>query len=147
MVCEKILTPDPADLGGKKIVKVPFEWFECEKKRIAKTAEDGEELGVAIEDVLEDGDILAVTEDTVYEVEVLPARLVCARVSDMCQMGRLCFELGNRHLSLEIEKDRVLVPYDEPTFTYLKHLGFDVSEVEEKFCNYIVCKAHGHHYH
>lgn len=146
MVCEQIVTVTEEERKNKRVVNVPFEWFECEKKRIAKTAEDGTELGIAIDTVLKDKDILAVTEDAIYQVNVLPAHLVCATVSKMEEMGRLCFELGNRHLSLEIEKDRVLVPYDEPTYTYLKHLGFQVTEITAPFCNYIVCKAHGHHH-
>lgn len=146
MVCEHVLTLSDDELQDKRVVKVPFEWFECEKKRISKTAEDGTQLGIAVDEVIKDRDILAVTDEAVYQVEVLPTHLVCVTVSGMTEMGRLCFELGNRHLSLEIEEDRVLVPYDEPTFTYLLHLGFKACEIDAPFSNYIVCKGHGHHH-
>ena len=72
----------------------------------------------------------------------------------MQEMGQLCFELGNRHLSLKIEPDRVTVPYDEPTLLYLQHLGFNAHETHAAFADYIVCRAHGasgtahsHHHH
>lgn len=65
----------------------------------------------------------------------------------MKEMGRLCFELGNRHLSLSISENNVKCPYDEPTFEYLKKLGFSVTKTHEKFSGYIECRAHAHTHH
>lgn len=103
---------------------------------------------------LHDGDILARENGKVYAVRIAPSRLIETRVSTMQEMGRLYFEMGNRHLSLKIEPDRVTVPYDEPTLLYLQHLGFDAYETHAAFADYIVCKAHGasgtahsHHHH
>jgi urease accessory protein len=62
----------------------------------------------------------------------------------MIEMGRLCFEIGNRHISLSISEDNVKIPYDEPTYEYLKKLGFDANKVKERFTNYTECKGHGH---
>ena len=62
----------------------------------------------------------------------------------MQEMGRLCFELGNRHLSLSIGEKEVSVPYDEPTFLYLAKLGFKPEKKKEKFTHFTVCHAHGH---
>ena len=122
MIAEHILG-NVRDGVTETVVNIPFEWFETEKKRIAKTAEDGTEFGVCVGEPMQ-------------------------------EMGRLCFELGNRHLSLKIEPDRVTVPYDEPTLLYLQHLGFNAHETHAAFADYIVCKAHGasgtahsHHHH
>ena len=57
-------------------------------------------------------------------------------------MGRLCFELGNRHLSLKVEDDRVLVPYDHPTMEYTKKIGFDPRVIEGGFDGFLIVKAH-----
>ncbi len=65
-------------------------------------------------------------------------------VKDMKSMGRLCFELGNRHLTLSINEGEVCVPYDEPTFQYLGKLGFMPQRISAKFANFTVCHAHGH---
>lgn len=116
------------------VVNIPFEWFETEKKRIAKTAEDGTEFGVCVGEPLHDGDILARENGKVYAVRIAPSRLIETRVFTMQEMGRLSFELGNRHLSLKIEPDRVTVPYDEPTLLYLQHLGFDAYETHAAKC-------------
>lgn len=144
MVADKILGNINKDAFSKEIVKIPFEWFELEKRRITKKASDGIEFGIGIDQTLKDGDILAITGDKVYAVEVLSAHLVRVHVESMEKMGRLCFELGNRHLSLRITENDVYVPYDDPTFEYLDKLGFKPESITGQFTDYIVCKAHGH---
>lgn len=144
MIADKVLGNIHEAAPTGTVVAVPFAWFETEKKRIAKTAADGTEIGVCVGDCLRDGDILGLSGGKVYAVAVAPSRLIRVRVSTMQQMGRLCFELGNRHLSLKIEEHAVSIAYDEPTFLYLQKLGFDVSEVHEAFSGFIACKAHSH---
>lgn len=39
-------------------------------------------------------------------------------------MGRLCYELGSRHISAEISENIVKCPFDEGLFLSLKTLGF-----------------------
>ena len=52
MVAEKILGNIQDKPQKKAIIPVAFEWFELEKKRIKKTAEDGTEFGISIPEVL-----------------------------------------------------------------------------------------------
>ncbi len=143
MIIEKILGNIHTEKRAETVISVPFEWFEVDKKRIKKAAKDGTELGVLVEAVLKDGDILAEKDARIYVCEILPSSLTKISVRSMQEMGRLCFELGNRHLSLKIKEHAVLVPYDKPTFLYLQKMGFDVQEVQEKFTDFTECKAHG----
>lgn len=144
MIVEKIIgNITEHEINGNR-VNVSFEWFELEKKRISKTAEDGESFGICVQEPLKDGDILAKKGDTIYVVSLCPEHLIKVHVHTMPEMGRLGFELGNRHLSLEIGEDYIKVPFDQPTFEYLKKLGFEAKEVNEKFSHFIECKAHGH---
>ena len=144
MVVDKIVENRKDYQSDDNVIPVFFEWFELEKKRISKKAEDGTEIGIQVENELKDGDVLGIQGDKVYVVQVLPAKLIKIHVDTMQQMGRLGFELGNRHLSLHIEEHEVVVPYDQPTFEYLVKLGFDAEEVTEQFTGFIHCKAHGH---
>ncbi|MCR4902713.1 MAG: hypothetical protein K6A23_07640 [Butyrivibrio sp.] len=144
MIIEKTLGNINKDSLDKQIIPVFFEWFELEKKRIRKTAENGEDFAIAISSPLADGDILAETDKDTYVVKVIPTNLLKVNVTTMMEMGRACFELGNRHLSPKISENSVKVVYDEPTFLYMKKLGFDVEQVTEEFTDFIVCKAHGH---
>ncbi len=130
MVVERVLGNIEGIRIEKEVIPVFFEWFELEKKRIAKTAKDGTQLGICISELLNNGDILMELEDKI-------------EVTSMIEMGRLCFELGNRHLSLKIEETYVAVPYDHPTFEYLCKLGFQATKVVERFTSFTECKAHG----
>ncbi|MGN0552354.1 MAG: urease accessory protein UreE [Oscillospiraceae bacterium] len=142
MIAEKII----GKLGEttKKVDTVTIDWFERNKKLLRKTTSSGEEIGIKVETPLNEGDILFEDEERVIAVEIAPCDLVSVSVSSMKEMGRLCFELGNRHLSLSIADDCVKCPFDEPTFEYLKRLGFAAEKTHEKFAGYIECKAHAH---
>ena len=144
MVIDKIAGNifENGDFSESKIVYVDFEWFELEKKRLKKIAPDQTEFGIIMEIPLKHGDILLEKEEMLYVVNVRKTKLIKAFVKNRIEMGRLCFELGNRHLSIGIEESYVRVPYDDVTFRYLKHLGFRVESVTERFEKYIVCKAH-----
>lgn len=131
----------------KKIVKVMFAWFECEKGRIAKLAEDGTELGIAVAGGVKRGNVLLETEEKAYVVDIIPCRLIEIRVKRLEEAVRMGFELGNRHLPVKIEEGRILVPYDRPTFEYLQKFGSEVNEISDVFDGYTVCKAHGKEHH
>lgn len=145
MLIEKIsgnIADHPID--GKKADKIWVEWYELDKKLLRKISESGTEVGIRLETHLHEGDILYEDENTVMVVDILPCELTVVEVHSMKEMGRLCFELGNRHLSLSIGEDEVSVPYDEPTFTYLEKLGFSPKKKTGKFTHFTVCHAHGH---
>ncbi|KAB5607848.1 urease accessory protein UreE [Bifidobacterium jacchi] len=127
---------------GKLEVPVAFDWFETDKKRMMKVAEDGTEIGVMVGRTIKDGDVLAETADKRYFARIRTAQLIEIPVNSMKEMGRLCFELGNRHLSLKVENDRVLVPYDHPTMEYTKKIGYEPHIIEGGFDGFLIVKAH-----
>ncbi len=127
---------------GKLEVPIAFDWFETNKKRMLKVAEDGTEFGVMVGRTIADGDVLAETDDKRYFARIAAAQLIEIPVSSMKEMGRLCFELGNRHLSLKVEEDRVLVPYDHPTMEYTKKIGYEPHLSEGQFDGFLIVKAH-----
>lgn len=137
---------------NKKVETISIDWFERDKKILRKVTSSGEEIGIKIESTLNEGDIVYQDDERVIVIEISPCDLISVEVKSMKDMGRLCFELGNRHLSLAIDNDIVQCPFDNPTFEYLKKLGFNVIKIHDKFTDYIECKAHVHahsheHYH
>lgn len=128
----------------KSVETVPIEWFECDKKLLRKITSAGEEIGIKVSERLDDGDILYEDENRIIAVSLIPCNLINIKVSNMREMGKLCFELGNRHLSLSINEDCVKVPYDEPTYEYLNKLGFVTQKVHEQFIGFTECHAHSH---
>ncbi len=147
MLVSRVLGNTSVDPITREIVDVIFDWHELEKHRIKKTASDGLELGIMVDNLLTEGDILAQTNAKSYVVKVRPTELLKINIHSVLEMGRACFELGNRHLSPKITEDGVSVVYDEPTYEYMKKLGFDVERVKDKFTDFIVCKGHGDHSH
>ena len=131
-------------VGARKIDRVMLEWFEMDKKLLRKKSEAGEEVGFRLKTHLHEGDILYADDARVLVADILPCELAIIDVTTKKEMGRLCFELGNRHLSLAIEENQVSIPYDEPTFLYLKKLGFAVRKEDAKFSHFTVCHAHAH---
>lgn len=126
---------------------VEVDWFETESKRLRKVTSQGREIGIAVEEKLSDGDILYIDDTVCIAVKLSKCELLKITVSSISEMGRLCFEIGNRHLSLKITDKYVLIPYDAPTEHHLHHLGFSCEKTVDEFSDFIVCKAHGHSHH
>ncbi|MCI7351418.1 MAG: urease accessory protein UreE [Ruminococcus sp.] len=142
MIAEKII--GKLHETSKQVETVTIDWFERDKKLLRKTTSSGEDIGIKVDSPLNEGDILYEDDTRIIAVEIAPCDLISVNVGSMQEMGRLCFELGNRHLSLSISENNVKCPYDEPTFEYLKRLGFKAEKTHEKFAGYIECKAHAH---
>ena len=133
--------------SGKKIETVEIDWFERDKKILRKVSNSNEEIGIKLDEhahALNEGDVIFEDDERLVYVSISASDLILIHIKDIKEMGRCCFELGNRHLSLAIEEDKVLCPFDEPTFDYMKHNGFDVEKVHQRFSNYTECKGHSH---
>ncbi|MFV0527457.1 MAG: urease accessory protein UreE [Lachnospiraceae bacterium] len=131
------------DTKGKVLDTVWLDWYEQDKKLLKKTSDTGEEIGIRSQKPLREDDVLYADDNRILLVAILPSELAVIEVKSMQEMGKVCFELGNRHLSLSIAEHEVRVPYDEPTFLYLQKLGFQVRKETGKFTDYTVCHAHG----
>lgn len=143
MICESVMRRI-SDAEKKRIETVEIDWFERDKRILRKTASSGEELGIRVDHTLNEGDVLFEDDEKIIAVTIAPCDLVLVHIHGIREMGQCCFELGNRHLPLAIGDDSVLCPYDEPTFAYMKHKGFDVEKVRRKFVNYTECRGHTH---
>lgn len=142
MITEKII--GKLTQTDKQIDYVSIDWFERDKRLLRKTTDKGEEIGIKIPVPLNENDIIYEDESRIIAVTIAPCDLISVKISGIREMGRLCFELGNRHLSLAIGEDEVKCPFDEPTFEYLKRLGFNAKKVHGKFTGYTECRGHAH---
>jgi urease accessory protein len=143
MLIEKI-SGHTAPREGVRVDTVEFEWFELSRRVMKKMSSSGEEIGLRLTEPISDGDVLYEDDTRAIVAALLPCELIRVAARDMRTMGRVCFELGNRHLPLAIGDDSVKTPYDAPTFEYLARLGFDASRVVEKFTGFTEVKAHAH---
>ena len=144
MLIEKILGKKPENTDGKIIETVPFEWFEMNNKILKKVSSQRTEIGLRLSEPLFDGGVLYEDSEKIICLELLPCETTQVHVHSMQEMGRVCFELGNRHLPLAIGETSVSTPYDRPTFEYLEKLGFHCHQVNEKFTPELVVRGHSH---
>jgi len=147
MVIEKLLGKKPENTDGKIIETVPFEWFEMNNKILKKTSSKGTEIGLRLSEPLFDGALLYEDNEKIICLELLPCETTRVHVHNIKEMGRVCFELGNRHLPLSIAEDFVSTPHDNPTYEYLEKLGFHCERVTEKFTPEIITRGHHHDHH
>ncbi|MDR0330263.1 MAG: urease accessory protein UreE [Chitinispirillales bacterium] len=146
MIIEKIIGPLPDRDSDKPIETVPFEWFEQNNKILKKVSSSGADIGLRLSEPLYDGAILFEDNDKIIALSLKPCELTKVNASSMREMGRVCFELGNRHLPLSIGDAWVCTPYDSPTFEHLRKLGFSCERITEKFTPEAAARGHRHHH-
>ena len=144
MIFEKITGSLSDGNSQKEIITVPYEWDEADKKIHKKTASSGEEIGLRMSEPLYDGGILFEDDGRIIALSLTPCEVTRLFADTIREMGRACFELGNRHLPLSFGDGWVDVPYDRPTFEYLKKKGFNCEMVVEKFVPEVTVRGHSH---
>jgi urease accessory protein len=105
------LKADDADLGGRErdVVVLTAEERRWGRRRIATRR--GRELALALPtgSVLEPGDVLHVAPDWYVVVEAATERVLAISPRSVTEALRVAFEVGNRHFTLAVEGDQLLV--------------------------------------
>jgi len=144
MLIEKIIGKRPDDTGNKTVETISYEWFEANNKVLKKKSSGKTDIGLRLKEPLFDGALLYEDENKIICLELLPCEVTKIQVSSAKEMGRICFELGNRHLPVSIGDTAISTPYDKPTFEYLQKLGFSCAKETEKFIPEIIVYGHSH---
>ena len=58
-------------------------------------------------------------EDYAIVVDILPCDAIVVHPHSLTEMGRVCYEIGNKHLPMFIENGEVLLPFEEPIYRWL----------------------------
>ncbi|MEQ8155007.1 MAG: urease accessory protein UreE [Clostridiaceae bacterium] len=132
------------DFEEREVETVELEWYEMNKKILKKVSSWGEEVGFRMESHLHHGDVIYMDEKKVMVIDIKSCELIEIPVNSIKEMGKLCYEIGNRHLSVHIGEDVVKIPFDNPTFEHLKKLGFKPEKVVEKFLGFTESHGHSH---
>jgi urease accessory protein len=102
----------------------------------------GRELALALPtgSVLAPGAVLHVDADWYVVVEAAPEAVLAVRPRSSDEGLRLAFEVGNRHFTLAIDGERVLVPDDPAMEQLLQRLAMPFERTRAVF----VPLGHGH---
>jgi urease accessory protein len=110
------------ELSGRErdVVVMTAEERRWGRRRVVTVG--GRELALALPtgSVLAPGAVLHVEADWYVVVEAAPEAVLAVRPRSSEEGLRLAFEVGNRHFTLAVEGDRVLVP-DDPAMEQLLH--------------------------
>ncbi|MBI1736265.1 MAG: urease accessory protein UreE [Candidatus Rokubacteria bacterium] len=79
------------------------------------------------------GDVLHVGPDWYVRVEAAPEPVLAVRPASFDEAVRIAFEVGNRHFTIAIDGDRLLVPEDPAMVQLLGRLGVAYERTEAAF--------------
>jgi len=96
---------------------------------------------------IRDGDGLLLEDGRIVAVKASDEPLVEVRAKDGGHLVRLAWHLGNRHLPVQVEADRLFIREDHVIEAMLRSLGATVTRIEAPFDPEGGAYGHGHHHH
>ena len=106
---------------------LPFELRQ--KSRLRCRLDSGEEAGLVLDrgTVLRGGDLLEAEDGRVIEVVAAPELLSVVASSDVLQLARAAYHLGNRHVAVQILAGSIRYLHDHVLDDMLVGMGLPVS--------------------
>ncbi|MBF0219377.1 MAG: urease accessory protein UreE [Gammaproteobacteria bacterium] len=105
------------------------------KSRLRVTLDNGEDAGLFLPrgSTLKEGDLLMSQEG--YRVAVVAARETLSSIhcDNPHLLARVCYHLGNRHVSIQIDSGGVSYPHDPVLDAMVQGLGLTVVTIEAPF--------------
>src|SRR5215475_5007462 len=103
-----------ASLRGKERDTLALTWEERRWTRKRVTTTSGRDVALALPTgtVLRRGDIVLMETDWYLAIEGRPEPVLAVSPRDCAEAIRIAFNVGNRHFSLALDGDRLLVPDD-----------------------------------
>ncbi|MEO5564181.1 MAG: urease accessory protein UreE, partial [Chitinophagaceae bacterium] len=95
---------------------------------------------------LTQGDILYEDGETIIAIDILDCDCLVIQPKDMQEMASVCYEIGNKHLALFFQENKLLVPFEQPLFRLLTAQGYEVKQEKRKLLNPLktTVSPHGH---
>jgi urease accessory protein len=153
MVLRAIAYVPRAETEGESADAVTLDYDLRHRRRIAMTAADGLNflLDLPRPERLRDGDQLLLEDGRRVRVIAAPEPLAEIRASGPGELVRIAWHLGNRHLPVMLEPERILIRRDHVIEDMAAQLGATVRHVEAPFDPepgaYAGAGGHHHHHH
>ncbi|MEZ5007002.1 MAG: urease accessory protein UreE [Chitinophagales bacterium] len=117
--------------ASKPVDYVDFEWYETNKRINFKISQNGLKIKLKFLNEnpnFEQDDILIETETHYVAVNIMQCDCLVITPKNAFEMASICYEIGNRHIPLFFEDNKLLVAYEKPLFNYFKAAGFNIKE-------------------
>jgi len=138
IVKEKIGHISNFEIGEKDIDYLYLDWFETGKRILHKKTTSGQEVVMKFlreNPQLGQGDILYADDSRLIVIAIRPCESLIINPRSKFELASLCFEIGNKHLPLFYQDDKLLVAYDAPLFRLLVSSGYDVIKEDARLEN------------
>jgi len=116
---------DPQMIAGKERDTLRLTWEERRWTRRRATTAAGREVALALPtgSVLRAGDVIAIEPTWYLAVEARPEPVLAVYPRDRHEAVRVAFDVGNRHFSLALDGDALLLPDDTAMEQLVVRLG------------------------
>lgn len=145
MIINEILgNLDSFDLKGKKVDFVKISNDDRLKKILRAKSNNGVELGISVENELNDKDILAIFDDSVLAVEILPADVLEIKPKNLNEMGFIAHNIGNRHTPAIFEENLMIIEPDSVIEEFLISQNIEFIKTKRKLKSALKHATHSH---
>ncbi|CAB1275063.1 urease accessory protein UreE [Candidatus Nitrosacidococcus tergens] len=129
-------------------LEMAFTFEERERSQLRFHLSDGQEAAFQIErgTTLTVGDKLGTAEGLVLEIQAKPEELMEVQAQDSLDLIRSAYHLGNRHVRLQIDKERLRLPFDYVLEEMLVQIGVKVTKVIAPYQPESGAYGGGHHH-
>jgi urease accessory protein len=133
-------------LGNRPIVdRVSLTWDARQKSRQKLQTAVGKEVALALPTGtrLSAGDLLPIEEGWI-EVHLAPEDVLLIRPRTLQETAFVAYQVGNRHLALEITEDGLKTLYEPALASYLRQQGIPIEQARLSFTPIGATLGHGH---
>lgn len=123
---------------NKKIDWLQLQWHETTKRILHKKTIAGINISFKFmgeNQQLTQGDILWEDAESLIAVEIEPCDAIVIEPTNMAVMASVCYEIGNKHLPLFYQENKLLVPFEQPLFKLLTAAGYQLKVEKQKLFN------------
>lgn len=122
----------------KTINWLVLQWHETGKRIMHKKTKNGVEISMKFmgeNQQLTQGDILWEDDKSLIVVDVDACDVIIIEPKTMAEMASICYEIGNKHLPLFYQEEKLLVAYEAPLFKMLSASGYVLNVSKQKLLN------------
>ncbi|MGY0036588.1 urease accessory protein UreE [Pedobacter sp. NJ-S-72] len=115
------------EISGLKIDLLELEWYETTKRIQRKKTKSGMEIAIRFVregQRLRQDDILYIDTEKVVLIDIIPCEAIVLSPETLLEMGTVCYEIGNKHMPLFIQDNKVMMPFEMPMFRWLEASGY-----------------------
>ncbi len=130
---EFIAKTKDSSVSASASLTLPYELRQRSRQRV--TLDNGEDAAIYLArgTVLYDGDLLIAETGVIIRVLAADELLSVVHCEDPLLFARACYHLGNRHIALQIGKDRLAYLHDHVLDAMLRGLGLAVLQDNAPF--------------